>query len=279
MVPTPIWRSSTGSTSALSAMRTLLRPAGLDARRLRRRAVAGWSHQRARDRSRRRARGRRSGVQLPRRGRRTARQRRHHRGRRHLRHEGLSAGHHRLEFYGPYAFDNGYISEWWDDRASFYQAEHDHRDRRRDLDRQRTLSSPPRHSDRQHGSPYHQRHAQGRRVSHRRSGIWSVRERRVRLPVAGRRFSDRWSPTARPTSIRRRRSARRSAFAVTASRPGLLVPHGRLARALHPSSRARSRSSSAPTLDNATRVGDQGRVVPGSMGNGCIRAGRGAATS
>jgi len=36
---------------------------------------------------------------------------------------GLSAGPHRLEFYGPYAFDEGYISEWWDDRSSFEDAE------------------------------------------------------------------------------------------------------------------------------------------------------------
>lgn len=36
---------------------------------------------------------------------------------------GMSAGEHRLEFYGPFAFDEGYISEWWDDRGSFDAAE------------------------------------------------------------------------------------------------------------------------------------------------------------
>lgn len=37
--------------------------------------------------------------------------------------KGLSAGEHRLEFYGPYAFDNGYISEWWNDSGTFDDAE------------------------------------------------------------------------------------------------------------------------------------------------------------
>lgn len=37
--------------------------------------------------------------------------------------KGLSAGQHRLEFYGPYALGEGYISEWWNDRSSFDDAE------------------------------------------------------------------------------------------------------------------------------------------------------------
>jgi hypothetical protein len=37
--------------------------------------------------------------------------------------KGLSAGQHRLEFYGPYALGDGYISEWWDDSPSFNLAQ------------------------------------------------------------------------------------------------------------------------------------------------------------
>ena len=37
--------------------------------------------------------------------------------------KGLSAGSHRLEFYGPYAIDDGYASEWWDDRATIDAAD------------------------------------------------------------------------------------------------------------------------------------------------------------
>jgi hypothetical protein len=38
--------------------------------------------------------------------------------------KGLSPGGHRLEFYGPFSFDNDYISEFWDDHSSFNQADY-----------------------------------------------------------------------------------------------------------------------------------------------------------
>ena len=36
--------------------------------------------------------------------------------------KGLSPGNHRLEFYGPYGFGDGYASEWWNDHATFEKA-------------------------------------------------------------------------------------------------------------------------------------------------------------